>query len=283
MTVIVKKGIVMIDVVDNFFCHCCEDTVSVELIESTEEYICNICRSPFVEAPDQNVEEFMIYNTTIPSPTSSPTSSSTSSSSLSATLLNNSNNDNDNDNDNEDYVSELSSIGPTVRSLLRRMVGLDRLGLAPRELGLALQSAFQENGTPVNVLLRSSGANHIAYMDLLSTLSNGGNVSNMLNNDYDSENLDEVLHSILMNETSHATSPADPETISSLKRRKLLEDDTCNLTELGECGITHEEFENGDTIITLNCGHVYKEDAIVQWLAIGNTCPTCRQVVIIEN
>ena len=49
---------------------------------------------------------------------------------------------------------------------------------------------------------------------------------------------------------------------------------------LGECGITQECFEVGETAVTLGCGHVYKEESIVHWLGLSNTCPYCRQEVV---
>ena len=46
---------------------------------------------------------------------------------------------------------------------------------------------------------------------------------------------------------------------------------------LGECGITHELLEVGERAVNLPCGHMYKEEAIKQWLARADTCPTCRR------
>ena len=54
-------------------------------------------------------------------------------------------------------------------------------------------------------------------------------------------------------------------------------------TDLGDCGITHDPYEIGDTVIQLECNHSFKEDSIVHWLSIGNTCPTCRRIVSISS
>lgn len=44
----------------------------------------------------------------------------------------------------------------------------------------------------------------------------------------------------------------------------------------GECCITQESFEIGDVMVPLSCGHNYKQESIVHWLQMHNTCPVCR-------
>ena len=49
--------------------------------------------------------------------------------------------------------------------------------------------------------------------------------------------------------------------------------------DVGECGITLDKFNIGETAIVLPCSHVYKEIAIVEWLRQQGTCPVCRRRV----
>ena len=36
-------------------------------------------------------------------------------------------------------------------------------------------------------------------------------------------------------------------------------------------------------ISTLNCGHQFHTECIIEWLKIKNNCPICRQIVLKEN
>jgi hypothetical protein len=86
---------------------------------------------------------------------------------------------------------------------------------------------------------------------------------------------EDLLHHIMMNENSHSgVAPAADVMIESLTREVVTAD--TNLQRLGECCISMEAFELGDTAISLPCGHSYKQDPIVQWLRMHNTCPVCR-------
>lgn len=49
--------------------------------------------------------------------------------------------------------------------------------------------------------------------------------------------------------------------------------------DIGECGITLDKFNVGETAIVLPCSHVYKEIAIIEWLRQQPTCPVCRRRV----
>ena len=87
----------------------------------------------------------------------------------------------------------------------------------------------------------------------------------------------EILHHILMNEPSHSGAPpATSDTISALEHIEVTEE---NKEELGECYITQDVFEAGQTAVRLPCKHQFQKEGIVQWLKMHNTCPVCRETV----
>lgn len=43
-----------------------------------------------------------------------------------------------------------------------------------------------------------------------------------------------------------------------------------------ECPITQEEFNEHESVIMLQCGHIYKRDKILHWFTQGTYCPLCR-------
>ena len=223
------------DALSGFFCHGCEKVVFVHLDAAGEEYECVDCGSACVEAPDQDLEEFVEPSLQ----TSSPTASS---------------------------LSSGGGVDDMIRTLLRRALtdadgpGGGNLGTGVNNLNLLLQQLRGTSDTQEGILGFVS--------DLLGVPST---------QDRDEGNIDDVLHAILMNETSHASTPASSDAMARLKRTVC--GPGVDRAVFGECGITQEEFEEGDTVVTLDCGHHYKEESIVQWLHQSNTCPFCRIIV----
>ena len=86
--------------------------------------------------------------------------------------------------------------------------------------------------------------------------------------------LDDLLHHLMMTELSHRSYGASKAAIDSLER--IVVDDNTNLAELGQCGISMDDFVIGETAVKLPCSHIYKETLIAQWLGTHHTCPTCR-------
>jgi hypothetical protein len=74
----------------------------------------------------------------------------------------------------------------------------------------------------------------------------------------------DLLHHLMMTESSHAHHPASREAIAALQR--ITVNESTNLEEIGECGITLEEFKCGDVAVLLSCSHAYKEASIIEWL-----------------
>ncbi|CAN8320646.1 unnamed protein product [Cochlearia groenlandica] len=48
--------------------------------------------------------------------------------------------------------------------------------------------------------------------------------------------------------------------------------------DMGEkCAICFEEFNNGERVVTLPCGHDFHEDVcVVKWFETSHFCPLCR-------
>lgn len=70
--------------------------------------------------------------------------------------------------------------------------------------------------------------------------------------------------------------PASTVVIESLPRIVVDSGNISSLGSRGECYITQAPFEIGDVCVELPCGHSFKDDHIVRWLSMHNTCPACR-------
>jgi len=74
----------------------------------------------------------------------------------------------------------------------------------------------------------------------------------------------EAMHELLENATSNYAYNALHEDEANNKR----------------CPITQSEFADGDTVLTLSCGHTFMQDAIQMWLEKERAeCPVCRDAL----
>jgi hypothetical protein len=47
--------------------------------------------------------------------------------------------------------------------------------------------------------------------------------------------------------------------------------------EVGVCPITHESFQEGDSLMRIRrCGHTFKRAALMEWFSRRRSCPVCR-------
>eukprot|EP01038_Epipyxis_sp_PR26KG_P005654 gene5654-7809_t len=216
------------------------------LNNSNGEYECMDCSSSFVEEINQGHESFQSTQSVISSTNSVIIPSS---------------------------GSRRQSRASSVRNHSPMREVMDRV--------MEFSGSQTHEGRPVGMIIRhvnSSAADLDAIVNLLSMsqvrLPPGRAFISGSENESNSQ-LESLLHHILMNETSLAGAPAaSEELIANLERETVTTDPTIN--QLGDCCISQELFEIGDVVITLSCGHRFKEEPIIHWLKMHNTCPVCR-------
>ncbi|MFS7998298.1 putative transcription factor C2H2 family [Helianthus anomalus] len=64
--------------------------------------------------------------------------------------------------------------------------------------------------------------------------------------------------------------------LKSMKQRKHIAFMAISAQNLEPCCICQEEYDTGDNIGSLDCGHDFHTDCIKQWLAQKNICPICK-------
>ncbi|KAI3809857.1 hypothetical protein L1987_19459 [Smallanthus sonchifolius] len=64
--------------------------------------------------------------------------------------------------------------------------------------------------------------------------------------------------------------------LKSMKQRKHIAFMAISTQNLEPCCICQEEYDTGDNIGSLDCGHDFHTDCIKQWLAQKNICPICK-------
>lgn len=252
----------------SIYCHSCGQNGRARYNNETKEYNCLNCHGSFVEEINQGVEEFLGASTI---PTELPQELSN--------ILSNS---------TIEEPSSSSASAVIVQNILSRLLGLDTmLDSNSNDNNIRIfQRGGGNDGRPIGVMIRPMGGIQsvrasnrdgdlpLGLLDLMASL--GSIRQNSMNPDaLSNTQFEEFLHHILMNENSHAGAPpATEDTLSNLDR--LLVDESVNISSLGECCISQENFQVGDIVVTLPCGHRFKEDPITHWLKMHNTCPVCR-------
>lgn len=79
-------------------------------------------------------------------------------------------------------------------------------------------------------------------------------------------------------EESFTHEPVYRTVLSKKAVQKLKHEKYTSTCKNAKCPILHIDFEDGDDIIVLPCGHCYDPGAITQWLSMENAnCPVCRE------
>ncbi|XP_011098261.1 probable E3 ubiquitin-protein ligase HIP1 [Sesamum indicum] len=102
---------------------------------------------------------------------------------------------------------------------------------------------------------------HMSYEELLALGEQIGNVGTGLSEEFIQNNLK------IRNFTS---STADLN----------LEDDTCLDQQIDFCVICQTDYEDGEDIGILDCGHEYHKECIKKWLLEKNTCAVCKSTAL---
>jgi len=277
------------------WCHECKTEVSGILREADEEWQCSSCNGTFVEAIDQNVDQFLNGQDDIDN-------------------LNNNNNSNDNNSSGSNSSSNSSDMSShIIQRIMSRLVG--------NGLDAPMQNVMVNDnlGTPVGIVVQRSDSNqdNDPLGGLLSSLQNNSftantadsetnnqsqyqpsmrirniinlvssltfarsSINGFVNSDQmgsENNSLDDFLSHFFMSELSqNGAPPASQSVIEGLSRVTVTPE--TDVETMGECSISQELFQAGDVAVKLPCGHLYKEELITQWLKLHNTCPTCREV-----
>jgi hypothetical protein len=270
----------------NVFCHICGSQQTARMNDQLGELQCNACMNTFVEEVNQGVEEFL--TTTNDHNLSVPSTDSTVGSVDSHHQL-----------DRESPVIDPNQI---VQQILGRVLGISGggggggigMGQDDNEPGIAIIHSSNGGGNgrrPVGLLIRHAVINNNdnnnntannnndglprGLFGLLSSLNNMRLLNNNNPDALSNAQFEQFLHHLLMNENAHSgVAPASESVLSSLTKQTVT--DTTNISSLGDCCISQEPFEVGDVVVLLPCGHNYKEEPIVHWLKMHNTCPVCR-------
>lgn len=247
------------------YCHGCHGRSNASTSEDGELF-CVVCSSPFVEEENQGGEEFC---------STFDSGSSQQIEEQSELPQNNSRTSSEIQHDHSRIIQQV------LDNLLG--VGAQQQSNFSNDPISIVQRGSDGSRRPVGIMIRSApvsfdGTTGAFPRGLLGLLGSVGasRINSYQNPDaLSNTQFEQFLHHILMNESSHAGAPpADEHTIHQLVRHKIISKE--EISSFGECCISQDEFEIGDTVISLPCGHNYKEDPIVHWLKMHSTCPVCR-------
>lgn len=268
------------------WCHICNINRTASFNRESDEYQCTSCSSSFVEESNQGVEEFVSPSTNNSNNNNINISSASTQANIPSEplrdaaiqhiidrVLGMTNNNNVTSSQPASIISVIQqSSSGSGETAVRPM------GIIIRQSTISSSSTTTTTTSGDNILTTNREDNNnnnrggiFGLLSSLSTLRQSVGVSESLENNQ----FEQFLHHILMNESSHAGAPpATEQAITNLDR--IIVTTETNISSLGDCCISQDAFEVGDTVIALPCGHNYKEEPIVHWLKMHNTCPVCR-------
>lgn len=75
--------------------------------------------------------------------------------------------------------------------------------------------------------------------------------------------------------------PASKVVVESLSRRVYKRTTSTSSSDM--CTICLSEFETGERVLTLPCGHEFHDSCILEWFSNNHVCPLCRLELPREN
>ena len=229
----------------------CQIIKSIE--EGDEVYLCSLCKNSFVEEIEDN-------NNQTQAPQNQPQIQSNRRINI---TINNNNYQisiNNNRNHQDQYKYGMDNTFLFLPSTVNYVQTNDD-DIYPN----IVDSVLSIISPGVNTLINSLNLND-TYNNLVSFLNNH-------NNDFQFNNLVNILMSMDMGSNSHP--PASERAINNLKKIEVNENNINNYKNI-TCNICLDNFEIGNTLRILECNHEFHEECILTWLKSNNTCPICR-------
>lgn len=251
----------------DYFCHICAVNVISQQNMFNSEIECSVCMSNFVEALGQGVE---IFNAGESLPERQQRSDANRRNSDAVRRARREERrDSERDRNHGSHNGQINQIQSNTNTA--RPVGLF---LSSSMVRNADMSPFESRDLQVIGAPHSRNAGLGDLMNAFMGVRHGSDGEGVWNVG-GGRTFEDLLHHIMMNDSSHAgVPPASERLIESLSRLQVTEE--TDLQELGECCISQEAFEIGELAVCLPCKHSYKEEPIIHWLKMHNTCPVCR-------
>ena len=229
----------------------CQIIKSIE--EGDEVYLCSLCKNSFVEEIEDN-------NNQTQAPQNQPQIQSNRRINITINNNNYQTSINNNRNHQDQYKYGMDNTFLFLPSTVNYVQTNDD-DIYPN----IVDSVLSLISPGVNTLINSLNLND-TYNNLVSFLNNH-------NNDFQFNNLVNILMSMDMGPNSHP--PASERAINNLKKIEVNENNINNYKNI-TCNICLDNFEIGNTLRILECNHEFHEECILTWLKSNNTCPICR-------
>ena len=238
-----------------YWCFSCNKECQIikTIEEGDEVYLCSLCKNSFVEEIEDN-------NNQTQAPQNQPQIQSNRRINITINNNNYQTSINNNRNHQDQYKYGMDNTFLFLPSTVNYVQTNDD-DIYPN----IVDSVLSIISPGVNTLINSLNLND-TYNNLVSFLNNH-------NNDFQFNNLVNILMSMDMGPNSHP--PASERAINNLKKIEVNENNINNYKNI-TCNICLDNFEIGNTLRILECNHEFHEECILTWLKSNNTCPICR-------
>ena len=238
-----------------YWCFSCNKECQIikTIEEGDEVYLCSLCKNSFIEEIEDN-------NNQTQAPQNQPQIQSNRRINITINNNNYQTSINNNRNHQDQYKYGMDNTFLFLPSTVNYVQTNDD-DIYPN----IVDSVLSIISPGVNTLINSLNLND-TYNNLVSFLNNH-------NNDFQFNNLVNILMSMDMGSNSHP--PASERAINNLKKIEVNENNINNYKNI-TCNICLDNFEIGNTLRILECNHEFHEECILTWLKSNNTCPICR-------
>ena len=91
------------------------------------------------------------------------------------------------------------------------------------------------------------------------------------------EDLESIINQIMVNDPNkYGNPPASKKSVETLEKYIIDQSKLASFGEENTCSVCKDEFEIGNTCLTMPCSHHFHEDCLLPWLKERNSCPICR-------
>ena len=263
-----------------FWCHMCQKVVNV-VPEASGDVHCPECGSEFVEEYSEPSSSSPATATATATATETgTTASSSSSSSMSGSEEN-----------SDPHVRNILNLFRAVdshqqqnraRGRGRQQASIVRIDLFPNgaQPGQDMENPFLPF---IRALQQGAvGVNGFGVPAHLLSMLNGGRPARAGAGaggarGMEQISMDELLDYLFRTSQARGAPPAAKSAVEALKKHTITEEEVKQHAEDDfACTVCQETFAAGDSVIEMPCKHVFHVDCLSPWLAMHNSCPSCR-------
>ena len=244
-----------------YWCHSCNETVSIDTVSPDGDVVCPKCGSEFVEEYEEGPQQQQQHSTQPPPPPPPPSQSEARPTT-------------------DPFAQNIFSLFNTISARQQRNRAAHGQQQQQQQPGFRVSFVnYNSAGVPVSISTGVIGNGTPimpgipANMNGFHPLFNLFGAPERYHVDGREMTFDELLSHLFQASKAKGTPPASKEAVEKLRTIKVTQEHVD--AEIG-CAVCQEPLAIGEEVTELPCKHLYHHDCITPWLKMHNSCPECR-------